>query len=77
MLSVALSGTAWRLATEGGSITEATRALKDLSKDRTDVVAETAGVMAGAWSAHPEPLATELLAAALLITPESEGPLHT
>ena len=52
MLAVALSGTAWKLATEGGSMTEATRALKDLSKDRTDVVAVTAAVMAGARGQH-------------------------
>jgi 5-hydroxyisourate hydrolase-like protein (transthyretin family) len=62
-----LSGTAVRLARAGGPIDEAVTELRTLAGGRGDLLAETAGVMAGAWSVRIG-TGDYLLAAGLLVT---------
>jgi len=50
ILAARLSGTAIRLARAGGPISEAVAELRALAGGRGDLLAETAGVMAGWWS---------------------------
>jgi hypothetical protein len=61
-----LSGTAVRLARAGGPIDEAVAELRTLAGGSGDLLAETAGVMAGAWSARVG-AGDDLLAAGLLV----------
>lgn len=68
LLTAKLSGNAWRLAAAQGPIAEAVAELRGLAAGRNDLLAETAGLVAGSWSANPAMhTGTELLAAGLLI----------
>jgi hypothetical protein len=68
LLLSALHGTAWRRASERASIAEAVVELRKLAAGRNDLLAESAGITAGAWSADPAGhVGTELLTAGLLI----------
>jgi hypothetical protein len=66
ILVARLSGTAVRLARAGGPIDEALAELRTLAGGLGDLLAETAGVMTGAWTARVE-TGDYLLAAALLV----------
>ena len=55
-----------RLARAGGDIDDAVAELRALGNGRSDLLAEQAGVMAGAWTARVE-TGDYLLAAALLV----------
>ena len=61
-----LSGTAIRLARAGGPIDEVVTELRALAGSRGDLLAETAGVMVGAWSARVD-TGDHLVAAGLLV----------
>lgn len=64
----ALHGTAMKLATEQGSMTDAIQELRGIAAGRNDLLAEAAGVAAGFWAANPAgQTGIELMAAALLI----------
>jgi hypothetical protein len=54
ILCARLSGSAVRLARAGGPIEQAVAELRALAGGRGDLLAETAGVMAGAWSVRVE-----------------------
>ena len=57
-----------RLALEEGSIADAVAELRDIASGRTDLLAEAAGIIAGAWSTRPATsYGTEPIAAGLLI----------
>jgi hypothetical protein len=62
-----LSGIAIRLARAGAPIDEAVAELRALAGGRSDLLAETAGVMAGWWSVRIDP-GDYLLAAGLLVS---------
>ena len=66
ILCARLSGTAVRLARAGGPIDEAVADLRALAGGRGDLLAETAGVMAGWWSVRVEG-GDHLVAAGLLV----------
>jgi hypothetical protein len=66
ILCARLSGTAVRLARASGPIGEAVAELRALAGGRGDLLAETAGVMAGAWTARIG-TGDDLLAAGLLV----------
>jgi hypothetical protein len=66
ILCARLSGSAVRLARAGGPIDEAVAELRTLAGGRGDLLAETAGVMAGAWSARVD-TGDYLVAAGLLV----------
>jgi hypothetical protein len=66
ILCAQLSGTAIRLARAGGPIDEAVAELRALAGGRGDLLAEEAGVMAGAWSVRID-TGDYLLAAGLLV----------
>ena len=66
ILYARLSGTAVRLARAGGPIDEAVAELRALANGRGDLLAETAGVMAGAWTVRIS-TGDDLLAAGLLM----------
>ena len=66
ILIASMSGTAIRLARAGSAIDEAAADLRALAGGRGDLLAETAGIMVGAWSARID-TADHLLAAALLV----------
>jgi hypothetical protein len=66
ILCARLSGTAIRLARAGGPIDEAVAELRALAGGRGDLLAEEAGVMAGAWSSRVD-TGDHLLAAGLLV----------
>ena len=66
ILCAQLSGTAKRLARAGGPIDEAVAELRTLAGGRGDLLAEEAGVMAGAWSVRVD-TGDYLLAASLLV----------
>jgi hypothetical protein len=66
ILCARLSGTAIRLARAGGPIDEAVAELRVLASGRADLLAETAGVMVGAWSARVD-TGDHLLGAGLLV----------
>jgi hypothetical protein len=64
----ALHGTAWRHATEQHNLAEAIAELREMAGGRNDILAEAAGVTAGAWYAAPGAhVGTELLVAGMLI----------
>jgi hypothetical protein len=54
ILAARLSGTAIRLARAGGPIDEAVAELRALAAGRGDLLAEQAGIMAGAWTVRVE-----------------------
>jgi hypothetical protein len=66
ILCARLSGTGVRLARAGGPIDEAVAELRALAGGRGDLLAETAGVMAGAWTARVD-TGDHLVAAGLLM----------
>jgi hypothetical protein len=66
ILSARLSGSAVRLARAGGPIDEAVAELRSLVAGRGELLAETAGIMVGWWSARIEG-GDQLLAAGLLV----------
>jgi hypothetical protein len=61
-----LSGTAIRLARASGPIDQAVAELRELAGGRGDLLAETAGVMVGAWSVRVD-TGDHLLGAGLLV----------
>jgi hypothetical protein len=68
LLSVALHGTALRYAAEKRDLAESIAELREIAGGRDDIVAETAGIEAGAWYAWPSTHAGyELVAAGMLI----------
>lgn len=68
LLYSALHGTAWRHATEQHNLAEAIAELREMAGGRNDILAEAAGVTAGAWHAAPSAhVGTELLVAGMLI----------
>lgn len=68
LLKSALHGTAWRRASAHGSIADAVVELRELAGGRNDLLAESAGITAGSWSATPSTcVGTELFVAGLLI----------
>jgi hypothetical protein len=66
ILCARLSGSAIRLARASAPIDEAVAELRALAGGRGDLLAETAGVMVGAWSARVD-TGDHLLAAGLLV----------
>ena len=66
ILIARLSGAAVRLARAGDPVDEAAAELRALAGGRGDLLAETAGVMAGAWTARIG-TGDDLLAAGLLV----------
>ena len=66
ILCAQLSGTAKRLAWAGGPIDDGVAELRALAGGRGDLLAEEAGVMAGAWSVRVD-TGDYLLAAGLLV----------
>jgi len=57
-----------RRATERGSIADAVEELMQIAGGRRDILAETAGITVGSWSAHPSMcVGTELFVGGLLI----------
>jgi hypothetical protein len=68
LLMSALHGTAWRGAVERRSIADVVTELRSIAGNRTDLLAETAGITAGAWLAWPEThVGHELVVAGLLV----------
>ena len=66
--AVALHGTAMRAAAEGRPVAETIEELRRLAAGRNDLLAQEAGLTAGAWLAAPAMhVGHELLAAGLLI----------
>jgi hypothetical protein len=68
LLSSALHGTAMRYAAEKGNLAEVITELREMAAGRDDILAETAGIEAGAWYAWPSThVGHELVAAGMLI----------
>jgi hypothetical protein len=68
VLVAQLTGAAERLAKSGGPIAEAVAELRALAAERGDLLAQAAGVLAGAWTADPSAdTGHKLLAAGLLV----------
>ena len=68
LLSVALHGTAMRYAAEKRNLAESIEELRQIADGRDDILAEAAGIEAGAWYAWPSTHAGyELVAAGMLI----------
>jgi hypothetical protein len=68
LLKSALHGTAWRAAVEQRSLAATIAELRALAGGRDDVLAETAGITAGAWLAWPEiRVGHELVVAGVLV----------
>jgi hypothetical protein len=68
LLSVALHVTALRYAAEKRDLAESIAELREIAGGRDDILAETAGIEAGAWYAWPATHAGyELVAAGMLI----------
>lgn len=64
-----MHGTAWWHAAEQHNLAEAIAELREMVGGRNEILAEAAGVTAGAWYAAPAAhLGTELLVAGMLIT---------
>lgn len=64
----ALHGTAWRLAAERGSLSDAVDELRRVAAGRNDLLAEAAGLVVGSWSVRPAMhVGTELFVAGILI----------
>jgi len=56
LLYSALHGTAWRHAAEQHNLAEAIAELREMAGGRNDILAEAAGVTAGAWHAARRPM---------------------
>ena len=68
LLYSALHRTAWRHATDQHNLAEAIAELREMAGGRNDILAEAAGVTAGAWHAAPSAhVGIELLVAGMLI----------
>jgi hypothetical protein len=68
LLSVALHGTAMRYAAERRNLAESIAELREMAAGRDDILAEAAGIEAGAWFAWPSThVGHELVAAGMLI----------
>src|SRR5687768_11028491 len=68
LLSVALHGTAMRHAAEQRNLAESIAELRKMAGGRDDILAEAAGLEAGAWYANPRGhVGHELIAAGILI----------
>jgi hypothetical protein len=68
LLSVALHGTAMRYAADQRNLAESIAELREIANGRDDILAETAGIEAGAWLAWPSThVGHELVAAGMLI----------
>jgi hypothetical protein len=68
LLSVALHGTAMRYAAEKSNLAKAITELREIAAGRDDILAEAAGIEAGAWYAWPSThVGHELVAAGMLI----------
>jgi hypothetical protein len=68
LLSVALHGTAMCYAAERRDFAESIAELREMAAGRDDILAETAGIEAGAWYAWPSThVGHELVAAGMLI----------
>jgi hypothetical protein len=68
LLSVALHGTAMRYAAEKRDLAESIAELRQLADGNDDMLAEAAGIAAGAWYAWPATRqGSELVAAGMLI----------
>ena len=67
VLVAQLSDAAVRLAEAGGPITEAVTELRQLAAEESDLLAQAAGILAGAWSADPSAHAGHRLVAAGLL----------
>jgi hypothetical protein len=68
LLSVALHGTAMRYAAERRNLDECIEELRDMANGRDDILAEAAGIEAGAWYAWPSThVGHELICAGMLI----------
>ena len=68
LLYTALHGTAMRYAAERRNLDESTEELRDIADGRNDILAEAAGITAGAWYAWPSTrIGHELIAAGMLI----------
>ena len=68
LLYSALHGTAWRRATQRGSIGAAVAELQQIAGGRCDILAEAAGMSAGSWSVQAGScVGTELMTSGLLI----------
>jgi hypothetical protein len=68
LLYSALHGTAMRYAAERRNLDESIQELREIAGGRDDILAEAAGIEAGAWYAWPSTHAGyELVAAAMLI----------
>jgi hypothetical protein len=68
LLSVALHGTAMRYAADQRNLAESIIELREMAAGRDDILAEAAGLEAGAWYAWPSTHAGyELVAAGMLI----------
>jgi hypothetical protein len=68
LLSVALHGIAMRYAADQRNLAEAIAELREMAAGRDDILAEAAGVEAGAWFAWPSThVGHELVAAGMLI----------
>jgi hypothetical protein len=68
LLSVALHGTAMRYAAERRNLAESIAKLREIANGRDDILAEAAGIQAGAWYAWPSThVGHELVAAGMLI----------
>jgi len=68
LLYVALHGTAVRYATDRRNLDESIEELRDIAEGRNDILAEAAGITAGAWYAWPSThIGHELIAAGMMI----------
>ena len=68
LLISALHGTAWRYAVERRPLESSIAELKEIAAGRNDLIAEAAGITAGAWLAWPQThIGHELIAAGMLI----------
>jgi hypothetical protein len=68
LLAVALHGTAYRYATERRNLADSITELREIADGRDDIIAETAGLIAGSWYASPAThVGHELIAAGMLI----------
>ena len=68
LLYVALHGTAMRYAAEQRDLAASVAELREIADGRNDILAEAAGITAGAWYANPAGhVGHELAAAGMLI----------
>lgn len=68
LLISALHGTAWRYAVERRPLESSIAELTEIAGGRNDLIAEAAGITAGAWLAWPQThIGHELIAAGMLI----------